>query len=82
MSVFREQLESLDLRVKGVTQLRSGRVTPSHTPLYLIGGVGDCSVQSAITHLTLRPASVGGVVRGSERPTGILTLPSLQTHTA
>ena len=50
-------------------------------PLHCIGG-GDWGVQSSISHLTLRPASVGGDVRGSKRSIAMQALPTLRLHAA
>ena len=50
--------------------------------LHCIGGARAWGVQSAINHRTLRPASVGGVVRGSKRPLAMQALPALWTHAA
>ena len=83
-SVVREQLESLDIHVQGVMQLRSGIATrtPPRTTLTLhcIVGAGASGIQSAIIHRTLWPTMVGGIVRGAKSPTAMKALAALRTH--
>jgi len=59
--------------------------TPPRTalppPLHCFSGARSC-VKSAICHRTLRIASVGGVLRGPERPTAMQALPALSTYAA
>jgi hypothetical protein len=81
-SVVREELESLNIRVQGFMQLPSDRRyqdatkdrPPTPTSLYQWREV--LSVESAISHRTLRLASVGGVVRGTKRPISMHVLPA------
>jgi hypothetical protein len=87
-SVVREELESINIRVQGVMQLRSGhrdqdpaKDSPP-TPLHCSGGAWARGVESAINHLTLRLASVGGVVGHPKKPTAMQALPVLRTQAA
>jgi hypothetical protein len=87
-SVVREELESLNIRVQGVMQLRSDRrdqdpakdrpPTPTSLSQWRVG----LRFIITITHRALRIASVGGVVRGLERPSAMQALPALWTHAA
>ena len=71
-SVVREELESLNIRIHGVMQLRSGRrdkdPAKDRPPTPTIMWREGLGCKSAINHRTLRIASVGGVVRGTKRP--------------
>ena len=85
-SVVREELESLNIRVQGVMQLRSGRREQDPTkdrlppPLHCLGGARARGVKSAITHRTLRTASVGEDVRGPKMSLAMQALPALRTR--
>ena len=84
-SVVRNELESLNFRVRGVTQLRSGRRDQDlakdrpPTPHFIISVARGPEVSKV---RTLRLASVGGVVRGSERPAAMQALPTLRPYAA
>jgi hypothetical protein len=67
-SVVQEDLEFLNIHVQGVMKLRSGRRDQDHSPLHHIGGAWTGCDKSALTHRTLRLASIGGVVHDSKRP--------------
>jgi hypothetical protein len=88
-NVVREEVEALDIHVQGVMQLRSGRRDqdpakdrPLTPPLHCISGARARGFQGAIYHRTLRSASVGGLVRGSQEPVAMKTLPALRPHAA
>jgi len=87
-SVVREELESRNIcpgshapafRMSWPGPLQG---PPSHSPLHFISGARPWGVETAITHRTLRVASVGGIVRGPERPIAMQSLPALWTHAA
>jgi len=87
-SVVREELESLNISVQGVTQLRSGRRDqdpaknrPS-TPTSLYQWREDLRCRKSDLSRTLRLASVGGIVRGPERHIAMQELPALWTYAA
>ena len=67
-SMVMEELESLNICVQGVTQLRSGRHDPDPdkdsppTPTSLCQRHRTSGVQGAFNHRTLRPGSVRGVL--------------------
>ena len=72
-NVVQDKLDSMNFRLQVVTQLRScscdqdpAKDRPS--PLHHISDARARDVQGANTHRNLRFASVGGVVRVSERP--------------
>jgi hypothetical protein len=86
-SVVRDELQSLNIHVQGVLQLRSGRrdQDPSpHSPLHCVSGEGPRGSQGAFSHRTLRSAGDGGVVRGAKGPSAMPTLrpyaEELRTH--
>jgi len=91
-SVVREELEFLGIHDQGVTQLRSGRrdQDPNKdrppTPHFIVSVARGPEVSRvrSITELCCkidaRPASVGGVVRGSKGPYAMQALPALRTH--
>jgi len=82
-SVVREKLESLNIHVEGVTQLRSGpRQGPPSPQTSLCQWREGLSFKSEIALRTLRIASVGGVVCGSKRPAAMQVLPALRPHAA
>jgi len=88
-SVVRGKLESLGIHVQGVTQLRSGRRDQDpikdrkpNPQLHCISAARAWGVQGAINHRTLRPASVGGAVRGSKGPFSMQALPGLRKYAA
>jgi len=87
-SVVREELESLNICVRGVTQLRSGRRNPDPSkdrpphPLHCVSGARTRGVQGALNHRTLRPASVGGFGPGPQGSAAMQALPTLWPHAA
>jgi hypothetical protein len=68
-SVVREELESLNIRVQGVMQLRTGRrdQDPAKdrppTPHFIVSVASARGVKGAIPHRALRSAGHGGIVR-------------------
>ena len=66
----------------------SGPAVATRTPprtalplsLHCISGARAWDVESAMSHRNLRLASVGGIVRGPERPIAMQALPALWTH--
>jgi hypothetical protein len=72
-SVVCEELKSLNIRVQGVMQLRSGRRDQDHAKdrpppppsLHRLGGERTRGVQGAIRQRALRSADHGGIVRGT-----------------
>src|SRR5215510_15930126 len=86
-SAVREELESLNIQVQGVMQLRSNRRDqdpakdrPPPTSLYQWRGARG--VKSTVCYTTLRSASDGRDVRSTEGAVAMQTLPALRTHAA
>jgi hypothetical protein len=85
-SVARDELESLNIRVQGVTQQRSCRRNQDPAkdrlptpPLHCFSGATTRGVKGTIYDRTLRLSSVGGIVRGPEGPTAMQALSALWT---
>jgi len=84
-SVVRKELVSLNIRVHGVKKLRSGRSDQEPgkdcppTPHFILS-VERVTELSKV--LSLRLASVGGIVRVPERPLALQALPALWPHAA
>ena len=58
------------------------QVPPSQPPLHCVSGARTRGAQGALNHRTLRPASVGGIVPGTQGSAAMQALPTLRPHAA